>query len=532
MQRREFLTLSVAAAAALLTGCGPRAESRGAGSENLTPKYEPLSETLGLKYRSLPIPQLLVGTGSGTPDDIKQYDLTIHEAQHSFFTEAQTPTYAVNTTYLGPTLLIKNGESVSINYTNRLSENITMHGHGLHVPPGMDGTPWQTINPGSTWSSQFTVKQQASTAWYHPHTLHKTAQHVYKGIAGMIIVEDDKSAKLNLPKRYGVDDIPLVLQDRRFDSNANIVYSPSRMEIMMGYVGDTFIVNGAIDPTFDAEAKEIRFRILNGSNSTMYNLGFSDGRSFKQIATDSGFLETPVTLTRLTLSPAERAEIVVDLTNDLNKSLSLMEYNYDQKFLTINVSKTAQSATVLPNVLTTLSSLETPVRERTFNLGVDMSPGKMIREGKMNLTINGASMDRSVVNEIVPVNQTEKWIIHNLMPMNHNFHIHATHFQVIERNGSTANIPSNEHGYKDTVHIPPRESVSILIKMTDYTDNTVPYMYHCHFLEHEDSGMMGQFTVQNNPNQSGPGQSGIDQKNSDQHDSGRDPGSGSGRGPG
>ncbi|MCF6207481.1 MAG: multicopper oxidase domain-containing protein [Sulfurovum sp.] len=477
MQRREFLTLSSVTAIAILTGCG----GGGGDSSNNT---ENTSSSLTPKNKALPIPNALYGTGTGSSADPKQYDLTIQSAQHDFFNETDTSTYAVDGSFLGPTLFLRNGENVSINYTNTLSEKISMHGHGMHLPAAMDGTAHQEFLPGDTWSAQYQVNQKACTNWYHPHTLHKTAEHVYKGIAGLIIIEDSESDALDLPKRYGEDDIPLVLQDRKFDTNGQIVYNPSNMEIMRGYVGDTFIANGAIEPTFDAEAKEIRFRILNGSNSTVYELGFSDGRSFKQIATDNAFLETPVSMTRLTLSPAERAEIVVDFSGDLNSSLELREYNHGKTFVKINVSKNAQSVTTLPGTLTSLAALGTPVNTRSFSL-----------EGSMgSFTINGQAMDITVINETVPVDQLEEWTITNNMNVDHNFHIHATHFRLVKRNGNT-NIAANVNGYKDTVYIPAGENVTVQVKMTDYTDATVPYMYHCHFLEHEDNGMMGQFTV-------------------------------------
>jgi FtsP/CotA-like multicopper oxidase with cupredoxin domain len=354
----------------------------------------------------------------------------------------------------------------------------------MHLPANMDGTAHQEIAAGGTWSAQYTVNQKACTNWYHPHTLHKTGEHVYKGIAGLIIIEDSESDTLDLPRRYGIDDIPLVLQDRKFDSSARLVYDPTMREIMRGYVGDTFLANGAIEPTFDAEAKEIRFRILNGSNSTVYDLGFSDGRNFKQVATDNAFLEAPVTLTRLRLSPAERAEIVVDLSGDLNKSLELREYNYNKTFVKINVSKSATATTVTPSALTLLDPLRVAANTRAF-----------ILDGRAgSFTINGQAMDIDVINEVVPLNQIEDWTITNNMNVDHNFHIHATHFRLTKRNGSTAIAPE-ENGYKDTVFIPAGESVTVQVVMKDYTDTTVPYMYHCHFLEHEDNGMMGQFTV-------------------------------------
>jgi FtsP/CotA-like multicopper oxidase with cupredoxin domain len=468
MKRREFLALSSVAALCIVTGCG-------GGNSSVS--------SAGIKLKPLPIPELL------TPTDklgVKHYDLTVQEATHDFFNGIATHTFAINSTYLGPTLLIQNGDTVSINYKNTLNEEISMHGHGMHLPPSMDGTAHQPIVPGETWSATYTVNQKACTNWYHPHTMNKTAEHVYKGLAGLIIIEDSESQKLDLPKRYGIDDIPLVLQDRNFN-NGQIDYDPSMMDIMHGYKGNTFIANGAIEPTLDVENKEIRFRILNGSNSSIYELGFSDGRTFKQIATDNAFLEAPVEMTKLILSPAERAEIVVDFSTSLNQKIVFKEFRENKTFVTVNVSKSATVTTMLPNSLTKLTKLapSTAVRTRSFVLSGMMG----------SFEINGKSMDINHIDENVPLNDVEIWEITNDMMVDHNFHIHATHFMIIERNGGTANVAPNEKGYKDVVYIPANESVKFIVKMEDYSDNTVPYMYHCHFLEHEDAGMMGQFIV-------------------------------------
>jgi len=470
MQRRDFLALSSVTALYLITGCQ--------GVSSLT-----YSSNLKIKAKPLPIPELLKPTERA---GIKHYDLTVQEAKHDFFEGIDTDTFAINSTYLGPTLLMQNGDTVSINHKNNLKEEVTMHGHGMHVPPSMDGTAHQPIAPGETWSATYTVNQKACTNWYHPHTMGKTAKHVYKGLAGVIIIEDDESKRLDLPQQYGVDDIPLVLQDRNF-TNGEIVYNPSMMEIMHGYTGNIFIANGAIEPTLDVEAKEIRFRILNGSNSSIYEVGFSDGRSFKQIATDNSFLESPVELSRVTLSPGERAEIVVDFTTALNQSITLKEFRQHKTFVTIHVSKSATITTTLPNSLTTLTKLDpaTAVRTRSFVLSGMMG----------SFEINGKSMNLNRIDESVPLNDVEIWEITNDMMVDHNFHIHATHFMLLERNGSAANVAENEKGYKDVVYLPANESVKVIVKMVDYSDATIPYMYHCHFLEHEDAGMMGQFIV-------------------------------------
>ncbi len=290
MQRREFLALSaVASAALMLHGCG---------STTSSPTMQNGTQAL------LHIPPLLEGTSK---EGVIHYDLSIDEATHPFFEGISTQTFGINGSFLGPTLHVKNGDAVSINYTNNLKEATTMHGHGMHVPAVMDGGVHQVIEPKNSWSAVYTVKQKACTNWYHAHLMGKTAEHVYKGLAGLIIVEDEESNALNLPKNYGVDDIPLILQDRFFDADFEFDYSPNRMEIMHGYHGDVFLVNGVVNPYVEVEAKEIRFRILNGSNSTVYDLGFDDGRRFKQIATDNAFLESPVSLSRVLLSPGERA---------------------------------------------------------------------------------------------------------------------------------------------------------------------------------------------------------------------------------
>ena len=492
--RRKFLTLSGIAALYVLTGCGggdstPDSKIGDNPPEDTPGNNDPIAGTPGggtPAKGSLPIPELIEGVEN---NGVMHYDLEIKQAQHTFFEGILTDTYAISSTYLGPTLLLKDEDDISINYTNNLPEETTMHGHGMHVPGEMDGTAHQPIAVGATWSAQYTVNQKACTNWYHPHYMHRTAPHVYQGLAGMIIIEDDDIENYDLPNRYGIDDIPLVLQDRFFSADkTKLDYSPSTSQLRQGYIGDVFITNGAIEPTFEAEAKETRFRIINGSNSTVYDLGFSNGIVFKQIAGDNSLLEAPVSMNRLVLSPGERAEIVVDLTNEKGSSFTLHEYRYGQTFLTVNVSNDATAITSVPATLTDLDPIDTSLVKRTRPFTLEMTNG--------TFTINRKEMDMAVINENVPLGDTEIWEVTNMMGMDHNFHIHATHFRVIERNGSATNVLENEKGYKDVVYLQGNETVKLLVKMTDYTtDANAPYMYHCHFLEHEDNGMMGQFTV-------------------------------------
>ena len=435
-------------------------------------------------YKELIIPPLNEGV---LKDGIRHYDMQVTQNNHVFFDGYITKTYGINTSYLGETIKLTNKENVSINYTNNLDETITMHGHGMHIPASQDGTAHQRIFPKTSWSSKFTVNQKACTNWYHSHQMEATAKQVYMGLAGLMIIEDDEIKKLDLPHTYGEDDIPLVIQDRYFDRNRQLYYNPGMRDIMMGYNGNIFISNGVVDAYKNVEAKEIRFRILNGSNSSVYKLAFDDERTFMQIATDNSLLETPVELYNLILSPGERAEIVVDFSDDIGQSIHLYDRGVGKSFLKINVNKKATSTTELPDKLTTLEKLSLKDVKNTRFFKLSGMRGKLF--------INGLRMDMKYINEKVPLNDVEVWEIKNTMMMTHNFHIHATHFMVIERNGKASGVLDNEKGYKDTVRVPSGQSVKFVVKMTDYKDETTPYMYHCHFLEHEDAGMMGQFVV-------------------------------------
>jgi len=334
------------------------------------------------------------------------------------------------------------------------------------------------------------MNQRASTNWYHPHLMGKTAEHVYMGLAGFLILDDDESDALNLPKEYGVDDIPLAIQDKRFDANGQIDYSPTRMEVRMGYKSDVMMVNGVILPYVDVPAKKVRLRLLNASNASVYNFKFSDNRAFSQIAVDNSFLEKPINMNSISLTPAERAEIIVDLTGKKGEIFTLVDSNSGLDIMQIRVSKDATSSSEVPAQLTTLEKddINSAVRTRKFVL--NMSQGD---DGVMHMSINGKTMNMMRIDEYVPENDVEIWEITNTMGMTHNFHIHSTHFFPLTRNGVA--VPANEQAYKDVIAMPGNSTVRVLVKMTDFPDENTGYMYHCHFLEHEDDGMMGQFAI-------------------------------------
>ncbi len=453
--------------------------------------------------KPLAIPKFMTGE---IRNGVRTFDLVLQKGVSQFFDGVKTPTLGINGAYLGPTLKMRAGENVQMNVTNEIGETSTLHWHGFHLPARADGGPHQVIAEGETWSPQFKVKQRASMFWYHSHMVPRTGPQVYHGLAGLILVEDEQSGNLGLPQDYGVDDVPVVLQDRRFRNSGSLEYGTSMHDRMMGMKGNTLLVNGTVNPTFIARTDTLRLRFLNGSNSRMYTLGFSDGRRFHQISSDGGLLQYPVEKTSITLGPAERADIIVDISNGKPVMLQsttpsfggmmgggminmMMGEQSDFDVLQIVPDENRKRAIILPE---TLTSLETPdltaaVQTRKFTLGM----GMMMGGGAM--TINGRSMDMNRIDEAVRIGTQEIWIIENPTMMPHPFHIHDVQFRIIDRNGAPPQ--PGETGLKDTVVVPPKERVRLLLRFADYTDPERPYMYHCHNLEHEDAGMMGQFVV-------------------------------------
>jgi len=506
-RRKAIKSLSVGLGAASL-GFSPWLRTQG----NAVPQ-QPLS-----------IPTLdagIVANGSNN------FELKLQRGNHSFLPGLSSATLGINGNYLGPTLRFKRNEKVSLKVTNTIGEPSSLHWHGFHLPPTEDGGPHQEIAANQLWNPSFDVVQFAGTYWYHSHVMHNAGAQVYNGLAGMIIVEDEEQDVL-LPHSYGVDDIPVILQDRRFDSDGALVYMNRYEDRVMGMLGDTILVNGTVNPTIRTASKLLRLRLLNASNARTYNLGFSDDREFFQIASDGGFLETPVPLTRLQLAVAERAEILVEFDPGEDVSLlnialppafpdfpgamsEMMRALNTQAFDILHFSADASLTEngELPSRLANIFRLPeaAATNTRSFRLGMgngmrsgeDAGPGRGARNGRGGgfgggqFSINGRLMAENYINERIEFNTTEIWELTNTSPMMHPFHVHNGQFQLLDRNG--ASPPDNELGWKDTVKVGPGETVRIIMRFTDFRDEENPYMYHCHILEHEDRGMMGQFLV-------------------------------------
>jgi blue copper oxidase len=424
----------------------------------------------------------------------KVFDLRLQAGTSQLLPATSTPTWGANGAHLGPTLRAVRGDRVAINVTNDLPEATTIHWHGMHLPAAADGGPHQPIQPGATWSPSWRIDQPAATLWYHPHPHTRTDDHLYRGVAGLFLLEDPEAAALALPNRYGVDDLPLILQDKRVGADGQLDFGQHPLS-QIGRLGREMLVNGTHDPHLNITSQRVRLRLLNASTARVYNIGFADDRPFDLVASDGGLLERPHHTTRVQLSPSERAEIVAVfqpgeqvVLRSFRPELGLDAFQgrfagADDTFdlLQVRAAATLTPAPPVPARLVRHEQLDQAdaARTRRFDLNDDDA-------------INGQSMDLGRIDQAVTLNTTEAWEVTNRSGNLHTFHVHGVQFKVAEQAGAP---PPTLAGWKDSVFIPPDSTTRLLVRFTDYTDPALPYMFHCHLLQHEDDGMMGQFVV-------------------------------------
>src|SRR5690625_1751296 len=418
-------------------------------------------------------------------DEEAVYTVRAQKGKTEIFDGTETVTYGYNGSFLGPMLRLEEGETVKIRTINELDEETTFHWHGLEVSGDADGGPHESINPGEEGLIEFDVTQEASTLWFHPHPEGETSQQVYNGLAGLLYIEDDNSNSLGLPNEYGENDIPLIFQDKIFDDNKQLNFNAAMNED--GTIGDTLLINGTLNPKLTVNKEKVRLRLLNGSNARNYTFRLNTGDSFVQIATDGGFLNEPVTLDEITLTPSERAEIVVDFSElDTENELALIDDD-GAVLLLFEVSDQSGGDSSIPGEMNDFS-----ITEEEMNLPVTKEVELF---GMMDqVTINGKKFDPERIDFTQEQGETEVWEIYNKQEetggMIHPFHIHGAQFKILSRNGEAP--PENERGWKDSFSVAPDETVKIAIQFK----NKGIYMFHCHILEHEDNGMMGQVKVE------------------------------------
>ena len=516
MQRRDFLKYSVALGVASALPLWSRA-------------------VFAAERPALPIPDLLTA-------DARNHISLIVKAGQSTFAGKTATTWGYNGTLLGPALKLRKGQRITVDIHNQLAEETTLHWHGLEVPGEVDGGPQGVIAAGGKRSVPFTPEQRAATCWFHPHQHGKTGRQVAMGLAGLVLMEDEDIGKLLLPKQWGIDDVPVIIQDKQFSPDGQINYQLDMMTAAVGWFGDTLLTNGAIYPQHAAPKGWLRLRLLNGCNARSLNIATSDNRPLYVIASDGGLLAEPVKVNALPILMGERFEVLIDISD--GKAFELMTLPVSQMGMTIapfdkphpvmHIQPLAVTASgTLPDTLTTMPALPSldGLTQRKLQLSMDPmldmmgmqmlmqkygdramagmdhgqmmghmnhgSGGHMNHGGKFDFhnanKINGQAFDMTTSMFAAAKGQYERWVISGEGDMMlHPFHIHGTQFRILSENGSAP--AAHRAGWKDTVRVEGGIS-EVLVKFDHEASQEHAYMAHCHLLEHEDTGMMLGFTV-------------------------------------
>lgn len=435
----------------------------------------------------------------------KSFALTAMAGSTAFVPGGATPTAGFNQAYLGPVVRLSQGD-VRATVSNTLEMDVSTHWHGMLFPGETDGGPHQLVASGGKWQPDLNVDQPPCTGWFHTHVHGGTATGVYSGLAGGLIVSDGRDDDRGLPSTYGVDDLYLVLQDKQFSADGQMVYGTDMMSRMHGFAGDTIVVNGQVGSVAEVPKGIVRLRLLNGCNARIFRLAMSDGKPLNLIATDGGYLSQPMATDRLRLAPGERAEVLVDFGDgrhvalvsqkDLNRGPGAMV----SQFHDIGASIIGGDFEVLA-----FAPSDDTGRIRSLEVGLDGSVPHLNDEhvaetrqfsldmaemGGGPMAINGRPFDHSRIDFETVLGSVERWTI-TASEMAHPFHVHGVSFQVESENGDAPRLENT--GWKDTVLVD--GEVTLLMKFTKPASQETPFMYHCHILEHEDAGMMGQFVV-------------------------------------
>ena len=428
--------------------------------------------------------------------------------------------------YLGSMIRLQKGQKVRINFHNALSQSSVVHWHGLHVPQVMDGHPQYAIESGETLVYEFEVMNRANMNMYHPHPHGATAKQVYFGLAGAVIVNDDEEAALDLPS--GEYEIPLVIQDKQFDSDNQLVYSPNRHQRMTGVTGDNILVNGQANFHLEVESRAYRLRVMNGSTSRIYKLAWDDGMPMTIIGVDGGLLEQPEVKPYVMLAPGERLDVWADFSarNEgsqltlkslafsgvmpkmaMGMNRSSLAVGSEYPICTIKVTRKVSESHKLPTKLAKIHRYgihETANPNNPLPISISESPMSMLLNGRAYEFNHPLPSERVKMGSIVLLEifhaQSNMGMGGMNMTMPHPIHLHGQQFEIMSRSisGDTSDYDTVREGFidsglKDTVLVMPMERIKVIKPFQNFKGL---YLYHCHNLEHEDMGMMREFLVE------------------------------------
>ncbi len=505
MDRRHFILLGSAWS---VTALARRRRHRGMGNgTGTTPS--PVSPPVPLPApppspltAGQPLSDLVRLANTSAAPDVFEATLTAQRAVKSMLGATTTEFWTYNGQVPGPMIEVFEGDTVRIRLENRLSQETTVHWHGLPVPPDQDGSPMDPVAPGATRLYEFTLPVgSAGTYWYHPHPHKFTAEQVFRGMAGLFIVRSRTD-----PVPADIEEKLLVISDLRLASNGTIPAN-TPMDWQNGREGNYVLVNGHYRPTLGINpGQSQRWRILNATNARYLRLALS-GHTLTLVGTDGGLLDAPVPgLSEILLAPAQRVEVIVTAGLTAGASAVLQGLPYERgtmgmgmmgsasstiPLLTLNYSRSAALPVALPTALRPIAQLGAPAAYKHLVLLSGMGMGMMNAGGMMQFLIDGKSFDPARVDLTSRVNQVEQWTVENRSSMDHPFHLHGTQFQVVSRSRGGATIPETTLAWRDVVNVAAFESVVFRVVQSQLGMR----MYHCHILEHESQGMMGVLDV-------------------------------------
>ncbi len=427
------------------------------------------------------------------PAVISGGDLTLGPATTQIYPGIDTNVLLINNSFPAPTIKVNKGDTFAATINNNLTEDSLLHWHGVHSPSAMSGHPKDAVAAGKSYSVNFPIIQRASTNFYHAHPDMNTGKQVYMGIAGMFIIEDDEEKALGLPS--GDYDIPLMITDKRFDANMQLVYSPNQLDDNSGWLGDTILVNGTPNPFLPVAPTLFRFRVVNASNSRFYKIALSDGKLFTVIGNDGGLIDKPVSLANAWLGPAERLDILIDFSSySQGQSVNLQSLFFvftdgpgsgtvaqgaELDLLQFQINKTGSSGGIIPSQLPAIIKFNASDAKRT----------RLWTFAAIH-HVNDLMFDMNRIDAYVPFGDLEQWTFTSEAENTHPIHVHGVQFQVLDRDGAAPQ--PEEAGWKDVVRLTPVGTVNVLLKFDAYQGL---FLIHCHKLEHADMGMMANFMV-------------------------------------
>jgi suppressor of ftsI len=487
-KRRKVLYGLAGGALLPLVGCGGGGSGMGGTTMGSTASASNVVVPTGGTFKA-PTPLTNTSSSAGT----FAATLTAKPASAQIAVGTATTVWAFNGTSPGPMIDVKEGDTVSIVFSNQLAQASTIHWHGLPVPASQDGNPMDTVPAGGSRTYTFTLPMgSAGTYWFHPHPHETSHQQVYMGLAGCFIVRPAVDPLAGMTERI------MMVTDLRLDAN-NQIAANTMMDDMNGREGDQLMVNGVKQPVIAVQpgATE-RWRIVNATNARYLRLSLQ-GHALSVVGHDGGLVEQAHVVTEMLLAPAQRVELVVQTSTSAGQSYTFQALAYnrgtmgmaatpvDINLLTLSTTLSGVAAAFpIPTTLRVIPPMASPVRTQTIVLKETMGMGM-----SNQFLINNQVFDPARVDLITNLNDTEDWTIENLGDMDHPFHIHGTQFQLVSSTRAGTVSAPGYRAWIDVINVRSKETVRIRIQQTMLGKR----MFHCHILEHEDQGMMGVLDV-------------------------------------